>query len=246
MKRFLLLAMLTTACGDFGPGKVDPVIVKLVMVSDTGFWRGEKLSLTHLVRAAVTSAGDTVPAPAVTWQIPNSFIRQGDSIWTTRESRGALRASLGNVVDSTETATMENLATPGKIWRGGYRCYGGTWDATRMTDSMIYQFHEGTVSYSALPWKAATYLATFRFDSVTSVAYLSDGSVITTGSRPNNGERHIFQQDTLSLSVIAGADTIPMQRPVALEDHYQASEPVCSTKTGWKRDGTMWELTTAP
>jgi hypothetical protein len=239
-----LLAL--AACGKDAVSPPPPVIVKLIMAPDTGFWRGNALRLLSLLRGAVTAAGDTIAAPAVTWSLPAGFIRQGDSVLATREARGALRASLESVTDSTATVAMEDLSAPGKVWRGEYRCFGGTWDATRTTDSVFYLFHEGSVFYSELPWKTATYQAVFRFDSVTTIAYLSDGSVVTTGTRPNNGERHIFQQDTLSLSVVAGADTIPMQRPVDLEDRYQAEAPVCSTKTGWQRDGTMWELTTAP
>jgi hypothetical protein len=247
MRHIVAALVLLAACGKDSvsppppPPPPPPVIVKLIMAPDTGFWRGSALRLPGLVRGAVTDQGDTVAAPAVTWTLPTSFVRQGDSVLATREARGALRASFGStVLDSTVTATMDDLSAPGKVWSGGYRCYGGTWDATRTTDTVIYMFHSGVVHYSVAPWKDAAYQADFAFDSVTQVAYLSDGSVDTV----TTGIQHTwFQQDTLSLSVIASSDTVPMRKPVDEPNRYTAEAAICTVGTGWQKDGTAWELT---
>jgi hypothetical protein len=220
-----------------------PVIVKLVMASDTGFWRDEKISLSHLVRGAITDKGDTVAAPTVTWAIPAGFVRQGDSLRATKEARGELRAMLGSVTDSTTTTVMEDLSAGGKVWQGTYRCYGGAWDATRGTDTVIYHFQNGEVYYSVAPWKAGTFQAQFRFDSVTAIAYLSDATVDTIVYHAAGGERYLFQQDVLSLSVISSDDTIPMERPFDAQKFYRSTAPICTTQKGWQRDGTPWELT---
>lgn len=222
------------------PPPPPPVIVSLVMAKDTGFWRGQKLSLAQLVRGAVNSDGDTVAAPAVTWTLPSGFVRQGDSLLAVREARGTLRASFGVASDSTATVSMDDLSAPGKVWSGGYRCYGGTWDATRTSDTVIYLFHAGVVHYVVAPWKEGTYQADFAFDSVTQIAHLSDGSVDTL----TTGIQHTwFQQDTLSLSVIASSDTVPMRKTVDAPNRYSAEAAICTISTGWQKDGTAWELT---
>jgi hypothetical protein len=249
MNRTILVsaAALIAACGKDAvsppPPPPPPVIVKLIMASDTGFWRGQKISLAQLVRGAINSNGDTVAAPAVTWTIPSGFAREGDSLVATHEARGQLRASFGVVSDSTATVSMDDLAAPGKVWNGGYRCYGGAWDATRTTDTVVYSFHSATVLYSVAPWREGAYQASFAFDSVTQIAYLSDGTVDTVKT---GVQRAYFQQDTLSLSVIASSDTVPMRKPVDDPNRYTAEAPICTTTTGWQKDGTPWELFTAP
>jgi len=242
--RHLVLLVLLVGCGKEAIAPPPPAIVKLIMVQDTGFWRGGAVRLSSLVRGAITDHGDTVAAPAVTWSLPAGFAKQGDSILATREARGGVRATLsGTVLDSTTAASMDDLSANGKLWTGGYRCYGGAWDATRTTDSVIYGFYQGAVFYSQAPWKGGLYQAEFRFDSVSEISYLSDGTVDTLALRPNGGERHYFQQDTGSLRFIASdADTIAMQRPI--DTKYVSATAVCTTASGWQKDGTPWELTT--
>lgn len=247
MTRIILLALVLIACSDSaGPPPLPPpppAIVKLIVTdSQPGFWRGDSLSLAQLVTRAIDAEGDTVAAPAVTWTVPDGFARAGNMVRATREARGPLVVSATGIPSiSLTVASMDNLAERAG-WSGGYTCYGGTWDATRTTDTVVYQFHEGSVHYSDAPWAPGTFQAEFRFDSVTTIAYLSDGSIATIGSRPNNGDRHNFQQDTLSLRLIASTDTVPMRRKIDSPAVYESHAPICRVGTGWKRDGTPWEL----
>jgi hypothetical protein len=133
------------------------VIVKLIMAPDTGFWRGHALRLSGLVRGAVTSNGDTVAAPTVTWSLPSGFVRQGDSVRATKEARGALRASFASATDSTPAIAVTDLSA--RAWAIETRCYNnpnsmrGVEDPPTGQDSVIRFSTSGTVAYQPGDWK---------------------------------------------------------------------------------------------
>lgn len=248
--RWAALLALVVSCGG-GEGSTAPAtpakkkeatIAKLIVATaDTGFWKGQSLDLSKLVKGAVTTDGDTVAPPAVTWAVPSGFAQSGNAISATRESRGELVASFGTITASpVKLAAMQDLAQ-GMKWNAEYRCYGGTWDATRTTDTVAYQFHSGAASYSEAPWARGSFQAMFTFDSLTQTAYLSDGSVSKTVLR-GSSYRYLFHQDTASLRLIASSDTVPMRRTADPAVTYQADAPICTVKSGWQKDGTPLRL----
>lgn len=156
----LLLIVGVVACKDASAPipPATPVIVKLVMAPDTGFYRGQKLSLAGLIRAAVTDSGDTVAAPAaVTWTIPSGFVREGDSVRATREVRGGLQASVEDALDSTATIAVTDLSA--RIWGTTSRCYNNPNSMRAVEqppiglDSILRYSTSGTLAYQAGDWK---------------------------------------------------------------------------------------------
>jgi hypothetical protein len=162
MRYAIAIIGLLAACKDTAapppPPPPPPMIVKLVMAADTGFYRGQRLSLAHLIRAAVTDHGDTVAAPAtVTWTIPSGFVREGDSVRATREVRGGLRASVDGAVDSTATIAVTDLAA--RSWAITSRCYNNPSSIRDVEnppiglDSVFRYSTSGTLAYQAGDWK---------------------------------------------------------------------------------------------
>jgi hypothetical protein len=180
--------MMALACGKdpagVTPPPPPPPIVKLIMAPDTGFWRGGAIRLSSLVRGAVTSHGDTVAAPAVTWVLPAGFTRSGDSLLATREARGTLFASFGSAVsDSTSTATMDDLSARG-TWESEQRCYNspnghrGVEDPPIGVDSAIVTQSNGVLTYSDAHWGKGNFKAVITVDA-RQIRFWKDGVIDT-------------------------------------------------------------------
>jgi hypothetical protein len=153
-----VLILVLAACGKDAVSPPPPAIVQLLVAdSAPGFWRGDSLNLASLVIGAVNSAGDTVPAPAVTWTVPSGFVRSGTMLRAIREARGTLQALSGTVSADLITTAVSDLSE--RTWQMEHRCYNsavvqrGVESPPIGQDSMIRQQFNGVLTYENGDWK---------------------------------------------------------------------------------------------
>jgi len=230
---WLAVMMALVGCGTetVGPATIPPpppVIVKLIMASDTGFWRGNALRLSSLVRGAVNSDGDTVVAPAVTWTLPSGFVRQGDSVLSTREARGTLQASVGAISAAMTTTVLTDLSE--KTWRIEYRCYNSAVHMRAVEnppigqDSVIREYLDGALTYTTSQWDdlRGTIAATERV-----IRFWKDGMVDTTIQSASTVQ---MVQDTAKAAVyVRNVENLKME-----------SDTPRVYRAAWKYPNTTW------
>lgn len=201
MRHTLALVVLLAACSDSsGPPSQPPVIVKLVVASDTGFWRGAGLQLSTLVTGAITAEGDTIAAQGVAWTVPSGFTQSGDDLTAIREARGALVATIGPVTASIRAAALDDLSTAAG-WSATWRCYNSTVHMRGIEhppiglDSIIGRQSNGAVTYTETRWSDVMQISMAVDEEI--IRFWKDGVTDTV----HNRTAIPAMQDTLSVAL---------------------------------------------
>jgi len=242
------LLFVIAACGKDAIAPPTPHVVKLIMASDTGFWRGQKLSLAGLARAVMDN-GDTVAAPAVSWTLPGGFTQQSDSLLGAHEARGAIHASIAGtaVSDSLGIATLDDLSAKG-TWSSQHVCYNspngrrGTENPPIGVDSAIVVRSNGVLTYSDANWGKGNFKAVIAVDERV-ISFWKDGVVDTTFGQTTI----VATQDTLMLALGSniGSAAPWMKRTSDAPLTYHLDAPgECSSD--WQGGGTAYDLKATP
>lgn len=231
------------------PKKKEATIAKLIVAStDTGFWFGKSLDLSKLVVGAVTTDGDTVAAPAVTWNVPSGFVQDGYSLKATREARGALVVGVVNVPAVTvemRTASLTDLAT-NRHWRSERRCYDNAVRARSNEspaiglDSAITLVIGGELTYLTTEW--TNIRAEIRGDE-RHIRFWKDGVIDTVTQI--GGALMPMVQDTMTARFMLGSGgQLPAPRVSESPLIYRATEHTC--EAAFLKGGTPIEIREVP